>query len=142
MSGNLLNRARRDSRKFLTKGGFQSDFILESIDGLYKVELSGFHTLHFLGFDEDGRLTNSKNAHISFSEAEAKEKGYFIRNSRNQVDLKGQKISVEIPEVKLTQYVIKEAYPDNTLGLVVCILGDYESDEERHGLQQPLQYPL
>lgn len=128
MRGNLLNKARRDSKKYITKGGFQEDIVLKTTDGLTTLETTGFVSKHWVSFDTDGNSANSKNAHICLSEDELVLANYPVRNSQNEVHLLNHRVSTTDSSGLVKKYVIKEWYPDETLGLIVCILGDYESD--------------
>jgi len=127
MSGKTLNRARRDAKKYVTKGGFQEDIILESSNGLNKVEITGFVSKHWINFDTNGNSANSKNAHICIDEAQLLELGYPVRNSKEEVFLRGHKVYTKDSSVVVKSYVINEWFPDETLGLIVCILGDYDN---------------
>ena len=126
MAGNLLNKARRDSKKYVTKGGFQEDIILETANGLISIETTGFVSKHHIDYDSDGSSINSKNAHICLSEEELVLKAYPVRNSSNEVYLLNHKVLTKDSSGIAKNYVIKEWFPDETLGLIVCILGDYE----------------
>ena len=128
MSGNLLNKARRDSKKYVTKGGFQEDILLETTNGLTTLETKGFVSKHWINFDTDGSSVNSKNAHICLDEDELILGSYPIRNSDNEVSLMNHRVTTKDSTGVEKKYVIKEWFPDETLGLIVCILGDYESN--------------
>ena len=88
--------------------------------------ITGLATKHHFSIDTEGRPVNAKNAHCSFSEELLTEVGYPVRNSRDEVSLKGHKVSWMDSTGKQCEYVIEEWYPDETIGLIVCILGDYE----------------
>ena len=128
MSGNLLNKARRDSKKYVTKGGFQENIILETINGLVRIETTGFVSKHWINYDTDGSAVNSKNAHICLDEEQLVLLNYPVRNSQNEVHLYNHRVFTNDSSGVEKSYVIKEWFPDETLGLIVCILSDYESD--------------
>lgn len=128
MSGKLLIRARIDSKKYITKGGFQEDIILETADGLKTVETTGFVSKHWVNFSSDGLPLNSKNAHICLDEDALVLLDYPVRNEDNEVHLQNHKVRTKDSSGGLKEYVIKEWFPDETLGLIVCILSDYESN--------------
>lgn len=128
MTGNLLNRARKDAKKYVTKGGFQEEIILKTADSSIELITTGLATKHWINFDADGASINSKNAHICLSEDELVSNNYPVRNSDNEVYLMNHKVSIKDSTGVLKNYVIKEWFPDETLGLIVCILGDYESN--------------
>ena len=126
MAGNLLNRAKRDAKKYITKGGFEEDIILSNSDGSVVVELTGWVTKHWINFDTDGNPTNSKNAHICLDEETLFNLGYPVRNLNKEIHLFNHKVSTKDSSGELKNYVINEWFPDETLGLIVCILGDFE----------------
>lgn len=125
MAGNTLNKARRDAKKYVTKGGFQENIILKTANGLKTIETTGFVSKHWISFDTDGNAANSKNAHICLDESELVKLEYPVRNNQDEVYLRGHKVSTEDSTGRVKEYVIKEWFPDETLGLIVCILGDY-----------------
>lgn len=97
--------------------------------------ISGLHTRHYLAIEQrEGNFSqqygtlstraNTRNAHISFSELLLSETGYPVRVN-NEVDLKGHKCRARDNSGLLRTYVIMEWYPDETIGLIVCILSDY-----------------
>lgn len=83
-------------------------------------------TKHHLGQNEDGKNVNAKKASICFSEQLLTALSYPVRNSSNEVDLKGHQVKVKDSTGLLCSYMIREWYPDEALGLVTCILGDFE----------------
>ena len=128
MSGNLLNKARRDSKKYITKGGFQEDIVLKTVNGLTTIETTGFVSKHWINYDTDGSSVNSKNAHICIDEDDLVLKNYPVRNANNEVSLMNHRVTTKDSSGIEKKYLIKEWFPDETLGLIVCILADYESN--------------
>lgn len=125
MSGGLLNKARRDSKKYITKGGFEENISLQTANGLISIETTGFVSKHHINFGTDGSAINAKNAHICISEEELVLKAYPVRNFQNEVYLLNHKVLAEDSSGVVKKYIIKEWFPDETLGLIVCILSDY-----------------
>lgn len=126
MTGKALNRIRKHSKKIVTRGGFEELITLKSADGLAILELTGFVSKHWINFDTEGNATNSKNAHITIDEDVLKTAGYPYKNADNEVYLRKHKVSTPDSSGDVKEYVILEWLPDETLGLIVCILGDYE----------------
>lgn len=124
MSGDLLKKARRDARRFM-KGGFSEPIGLITPDGATRADTFGLASKHFINFDTDGLPVNSKNAHICLDESDLVEKGYSARNLTGEISLINHKIEVKDSTGVIKNYVIQETFPDETLGLIVCILGDY-----------------
>lgn len=88
------------------------------------ITINVIHSKHHLRFDTDGNPVNSKNAHLSF--AESNMVGYVIRNGAGEVSLKGHRVTVKDSTGLDKQYVISQGFPDEMLGLIVCILSDFE----------------
>lgn len=128
MAGSLLNRARKDAKKYVTKGGFEETIFLETPDGLTSLETTGFASKHWINFDTDGNAANSKNAHICLDEDKLALANYPVRNSNQEVFLLKHRVTVKDSSGIEKKYVVIESFPDETLGLIVCILGDYAAN--------------
>ena len=126
MSGKALNRIRKHSKRIITRGGFEENITLKSADGLTSLELTGFVSKHWINFDTDGNAANSKNAHITIDEDVLENAGYPYRNADGEVDLRRHTVTAPDSTKILKNYVIIEWFPDETFGLIACILGDYE----------------
>lgn len=85
--------------------------------------INGFHSKHHLGFNNDlGKRINSRNAHASFSEKFLTDLSYPVRIS-GQVNLEGHKLTAKDSTGNDVTYVIEQYFQDETIGLIVCILG-------------------
>lgn len=90
--------------------------------GSQSITIGGLHTVHHLNVDTMGNITNAKNAYIGISEDLLT--GYPVRNVNGKIDLKNHRISVANSTGISQLYFIKEAWPDETVGLIVINLGD------------------
>lgn len=123
----LIDIINRDIRKITTNlNGFGVAIKVTTPDNVTSVDIVGLHTKHHLGIDTEGNQVNTKNAHIAISEQVLIDLAYPVRNLSNEVDLKGHKIIVKDSTGSNRNYVIREWFPDETIGLIVCILGDYK----------------
>ena len=129
MSGKILDLARKDSRWYVTKGGFESDITLKPVPAGVSISITGFATKHHISFDTDGTLQNTKNAHICISEAELVEKGVNVRINE-EIMLLNYIVTYADSSGVEKSYIVRENYPDETLGLIVCILGDYDASKD------------
>ncbi len=86
--------------------------------------INGLHSKHHMGMDTDGNRVNSKNAHISISEELLTAQNYPVRKT-GEVNLKDHKVSVKDSTGISKNYVIREWFQDETVGLITCILGDH-----------------
>lgn len=120
MSGRIIDQARRDAQRFTNAGGFQEEITLSTPSGDSELLVSGLTTGHWQGFDTDGNPVNSTSNHITIAEADLIAANYpYLVNGR--VGLQNHKVSV----LDKT-YIINECHPNQTLGLLVCILGVYK----------------
>lgn len=95
---------------------------------LETVTLTGLHTKHHLSIDvESGKQVNAKNAHISVSEKFMTDALYPVRDLKGDVNLKNHRVRVKDSTGEVKDYVINQWFPDETIGLITCILGDYKN---------------
>lgn len=125
MAGSLLQDAKIQSKNYITNGGFESDITITTPDDAMSLNTTGFATKHHINFDTDGAPINAKNAHICISEQVLSDAGYPVRVNE-EVYLAGHRVTVKDSSGIAKNYVIKENFPNETLGLIVCILGDFE----------------
>lgn len=124
MSGNLFQLAKRDAKFFVSNGGFEEDIELVTPSKDKSLHLTGFATKHHINFDSDGNPINSKNVHICIDESVLVANNYPCRNAKGEVFLKNHNVSFVDSSGIIKTYVVRENFPDETLGLIVCILGD------------------
>ena len=123
----LIDTINKDILKITTNlNEFGVEMTLTTPDDLISELITGLHTKHHLAIDTDGNQVNSKNAHISFSESQLTALSYPLRNANGEVDLKDHKVTVKDSTGLDKNYVIREWFPDETIGIIVCILGDFE----------------
>lgn len=119
----LIEQAKSDIARFTSNDReFGIELILTAPDG-ETATINGLHTKHHLSVDTDGNIVNAKNAHIAFSETILE--GYPLRIN-GEVNLNNHRISAKDSTGVLKHYKIKQWFPDETVGLIVCILQDYE----------------
>lgn len=122
--GRILERANRDANRIVMQGGFQDDILISTPDNLIEVSTTGFRTKHWINYDNEGNSTDTKNAHVCVSENDLVAKGIQVRNAIQEVALKNYFVKVKDNTGILKKYVVRRNYPDETLGLIVLILGD------------------
>lgn len=124
----LIDAAKDDWQQFTsdTTTGFGTDITITTPDDVTSVDIAGLATKHHIGIDTEGELVNTKNAHISFSEKQLTDASYPVRDSDGEVALYGHKATwIDSTGTSVT-YVIREWFPDETIGVILCILGDLE----------------
>lgn len=150
-NGSLIQQMRNDTQEYL-QGDFSVELTLVPnygnvtfIDGLdnpyvdgdgnlftstampdlNKIVINGLATRHSTSYDPDTGLPMlGENCHCSFSEKTLNELGFATRNANNKIIVKGWLVSwADITGI--TQYRIVEVSPDETLGLIKCMLEFY-----------------
>lgn len=128
--GSIIQRARMDTQKYI-EGSFSVELTIspKDINGdpLPDVVVQGLATRHRQTFDpENGLPMVGLNAHCSFSEKTLIDLGLTTRSTNNNIIVKKWKVkwTDDIGEV---QYIIEEPMPDETLGIIRCMLGEFNN---------------
>lgn len=126
---NVLELARKEIERIITDDltGFAASITLTAPNE-QTVTVTGLHTKHNMGIDTEGNQVNTKNAHITFYESSVTEANalYPVRDVNGEVFLYRHKVDVKDTTGLVKNYVIREWMPDETLGHITCILGDFE----------------
>lgn len=108
-------------------GGFAIPMTFSTKDGSSSVTINGIHSKIHLGVDTEGNFVNSVKAHISVSEIALNEAGYVTRDAKNECILKDHRVTlIDITTNVQMKYSINQVFPDETTGLIVCILGNFK----------------
>lgn len=126
----LLEQAKQDFAAITSSlDGFGREMLLRAPTGETAL-IVGLHSKHHLGINTDGTPVNSKNSHVSFSETVlmAANPLYPLRiGDKQEVSLKKHRVTVKDSTEVDKEYVITEFFPSETVGFIVCILGDYKN---------------
>lgn len=95
-----------------------------SIDGETTVTVNGLASSHHLRIDFDGAAVAGRNVSISVAEAALVAEDFPTRNAGGDIKLRNCTVKWTDATGTEKSYVIKDAHPDDTLGLIVCILTD------------------
>jgi len=88
--------------------------------------LQGLHTKHHIGINgETGQRVNTKQASVTVNESFFNDVGYLVRVN-GEVSLRDHQVAVKDSTGNVCTYVVREWFPDESLGVIVCILGDLE----------------
>ena len=90
------------------------------------VDVIGLHTKHHLGFDSDGVRLSTKTSSVAISEDFLTDLAYPVRNLTKEVFMIDHLVKVNDSTRQLNDYIVLESYPDEKLGMIILILGDYE----------------
>lgn len=119
-----LNKAKNDWNRFLTNGGFAVEATLTPAGG-QPVSVNCLAMKHHNSVDTDGMPINSKNVHASFSESNLTGLGLNVRDTNGEVNMRNWILTYPDSSETDKSYIVKETMPDETVGIIVCILGDY-----------------
>ena len=83
--------------------------------------INGLKTNIGLKVDYEGNMVNSKKTHVAFSESKLIVLGYPTRIG-GEVNLGNHKVSLADSSGKVTNWTIRQWFPDETIDLISCIL--------------------
>lgn len=123
----LWDQARRDVQRITTD---LSDFAVPVLfidpSGAFAL-VKAIAVKHHLGVNMDnGQPVNAKTARVTVAEAVLTATGYPVRNSAKEVSLSGHRVEWTDSAGNSCKYIISEWMPDETVGLILCQLKDYE----------------
>jgi len=124
----LLENMRRDIAQITTnKESGWAAVLLFTMPTAETFTINGLHSKHRITIDGEGKPDNAKNAHVSFAESAVVALGFSIRNSDGLVHLKDWTVRVADSTGVDFTYRIREWWPSETTGLIVCLLGDIDT---------------
>lgn len=120
-----IDRAIRDARQIVTKGGFNVAITLTLPNVVDPVVVQGLASRHHIEFDENGYPINASNSHLLLSENDLTSLGLTVRNAKGNVALEGWLASWVDGTGTARTYKIVQTKPSETLGLIICTVGKY-----------------
>jgi hypothetical protein len=124
----ILDMIRNDARRYITDtDGFATTIHFQAPNGGMEVDIPGRSNKHHISFDQTGTPVNLLNASITISEKVLTDAGYPVRNADNLVTLRGHRVSWTDSTGIAGTYSIKECFPDQSVGIIVCILNDFKN---------------
>lgn len=122
----LLDQIRQDIKSIVENGDEYGVEITMTAPTSEIAVFNGLHSKHHFAIDGEGNQVSSKNSHVSFSEATLTELNYPIRNANGEVDLLRHRVDVKDSTGLVKNYIVGTWFPDETVGLITCLLQDYE----------------
>lgn len=122
-----MERAQEDIKRITSDlNGFAKSITFSYPYTGQAATIQGIHSKINLAVDTEGMNVNSRKAHISFSESALTDQGYQTRTAQGVINLKDHLVTVTDSTGEAIQYIVTECFPDETVGLIVCMLGAYE----------------
>jgi hypothetical protein len=126
MPSPFLDIVRRDVKMYVNKTGYQEEIEMTTPDGSMTINITGWAVKHHISFDSDGNQVNTKNARATIDEQVLVAKGYPTRNVQQEIALIKHRVSYKDSSGIVKHYYVRESFPDETLGMICLILGDYK----------------
>jgi hypothetical protein len=111
---------------YVNKTGYQEEIEMSTPDRSLTINITGWAVKHHISFDSDGNQVNTKNARATIDEAVLVAKGYPVRNANQEIALVRHLVSYKDSSGIVKNYYVRESFPDETLGMICLILGDYK----------------
>jgi hypothetical protein len=118
----LIQRAKDDTKQITSNSAeFGRSCIFVAPTG-ETATVVGIVNQHHTAFNEMNERVNAKISTIAVSESLLSAAAYPVRNSNEDVSLKGHRVTADSQE-----YVCREWFVDDTVGLIVITLGEWEA---------------
>lgn len=112
----------------ITTGAFAVPVIFTVVGGMtvLSVTCQAIAICHHLTVNEYGQaVNNGKIARVTVSEYALNALSYPVRNSSGKINLINHRVTWTDLNGNQVTFVIREQYPDETTGAIVCMLGEY-----------------
>lgn len=128
-NGNLFDIIKRDAKAIINSGGYHVDIEMSTPMDEKTVNITGWGVKIAWSFDSDGNQVNTKNAHVTIDEDVLVNLGYPVRNAKKEISLLQHKVSFKDSSGEIKNYRVRESLPDENLGLIYLVLGDYKKTQ-------------
>lgn len=124
----LMDQVRADWLSITSNANeFGVSIAFTSKDEVQTATVNGLHTKHHIGVDPTtGLPINTKNTHISVAEKLLNDAGFTTRNAKGEVSMRGHRVQCKDSTGVLKNYVIDQCWPNETVGMLCMVLGDYK----------------
>lgn len=126
----LIEQATKDIQQILSNPDEFGISIKMAAPNGQIANIIGVHPKVHLGVSTEGNVISSKQARATFAERTVKfaNSNYPLRNSDGNIDLEGHIFSMADSTGITKDYVVQTWIPDETIGIIVVMLGDYGQD--------------
>lgn len=126
MNGRLFELVKKDAKRFINSQGYQVDIEMTTPDNTQTINISGWAVKHHVSFDSDGNQVNTKTVRATVDESVLSSLGYPVRTLKGEIRLINHVVSFKDSSGELKSYIVRENFPDENLGIIVMLLGDYK----------------
>lgn len=128
MSG-LIAQAQQLIQQITTDktNGWGTDVTFTTPDGGIEKTVTAIAVKHSLAFDGNGIAMTMPTSRVTVSEDALLAVDYPVRDSNDNVALLNHRVTWTDVENVTRTYIINKIFPDSTIGLIVCQLGNYQS---------------
>lgn len=126
MNGRLFELVKKDAKRFINSQGYQVDIEMTTPDNTQTINISGWAVKHHVSFDSDGNQVNTKTVRATVDESVLSSLAYPVRTLKGEIRLINHIVSFKDSSGELKSYIVRENFPDENLGIIVMLLGDYK----------------
>jgi hypothetical protein len=141
----LVNKIVQSTLENNSPTGWGTIIIISLKDGSQPYSFSGLAIKHFTKTNNFGEIINTKQAHINFSENSLYvylldefenniidefgnniilDSSFLVRNNEGEIALLECRVAWKDSSGRMLNYSIEQQFPDETIGMITCILGD------------------
>lgn len=122
----LIDKAKRDIERITSDlNGWAVALLFETPTGETAAISGRFTKITLPNEEPEGTSAATLQAHVSFSEKFLIDLGYPVRNADGKVHMDGHLVTATDSTGTAERYLIRTWEPDETIGLIICMLGEY-----------------
>lgn len=122
----LIDQARTDVKNYTSNTSLFGVSAIFTAPNASTATVVVIHTKHHTSLNDEGEIVSGKRASITVAEDLLIAAGYIVRNAAGEVYMDGHRVDVEDSTGTSKKYLVEQWFPDETLGIITLILGDFE----------------
>lgn len=124
----IIDKARRDARRYTSnQNGFGQPVTFKAPTGQTETIGARFTKITLPNDNPEGTAAVTLQAHVTFSEKLLTDLNYPVRDENGKVHLASHLVTATDSTGTAETYVVRVWHPDETIGIVVCELGEYKA---------------
>lgn len=121
----ILDRARADMQTITSNPNDWGTSAVFTAPTSETATVNVLHTKHKTAYTDDGEMVNIQIASIAVAEALLTAVSYPTRDAENEVYFQDHTVTCADSSGTVRNYIVDQWFPDETLGLIVLILKQY-----------------